>query len=73
MAANAKAEGDVMDLAATKPPIQVTSLDYARLSGVELDAVGVHVDLGNGLAAGGSDHREALHCSILRFGVSLSL
>ena len=34
MAANAKAEGDVMDLAATKPPIQVTSLDYARLSGV---------------------------------------
>jgi regulator of nucleoside diphosphate kinase len=34
MAANTRPNSDVLDLAATKPPIRVTNLDYARLSGV---------------------------------------
>lgn len=34
MAMNARPSGHIHDLAAAKPPIQITSFDYARLAGV---------------------------------------
>ena len=34
MAANANARSDVLDVAATKPPVRVTTFDYARLADV---------------------------------------
>lgn len=34
MAANASARGDVLDVAATKPPVRVTTFDYAQLADV---------------------------------------